>query len=177
MEENVGPLLTGAADFLTSGQRASWRKSMPSLSQSSPTRPPRLLCLLKESKEGGGAFPAAGGHQTKDCLRQVDPYKPADVLQGRAAVQVDLDRLEEWAHRSLMASKKDKWQVLHPERKNLLHQYGLGTELCYEHRPPLGRSAHGGRLSNGERLGGWKGADAEASSSWPKRPGCGEELS
>lgn len=76
--------------------------------------------------------------------------------------------------------KKDKWQVLHLERKNLLHQYGLRTELFCDLRPlepPLGRSACRGRDSLGERLGSWKGTDAQASSSWPKRLGCGKELS
>lgn len=176
----MGPLLTGAADFLKSGQRAGCGESMPSVSQSSPARSPRPLCTLKELKEGGGAFAAAGGHQIKDCLGKGNPYIPADMLQGRAAVQVDLDRVEEWAHRSLMAFEEDKWQALHLGRKNVLRQYRLGTELCYDlraHRPPLGRSARGGRVSTGERVGGWKGTDAQASSSWPRRRGCGEELS
>lgn len=38
-----------------------------------------------------------GGHQIKDRLRKVNPYKPADVLQGRAAVKGDLDLLADWA--------------------------------------------------------------------------------
>lgn len=57
-----------------------------------------------------------------------------------------------------MALRKVRWQVLHREGKNLLLKCRWGTELCYDLRalePPLGRSAGGGRVSLGERHGGW----------------------
>jgi len=63
MEENNPPLLTGAARFLKTGQRAGRGESTPAFSQSSPTRTRRLLCPLKYLKDGGGALPALGGHQ------------------------------------------------------------------------------------------------------------------
>ncbi|PKU43587.1 reverse hypothetical protein [Limosa lapponica baueri] len=36
-----------------------------------------------------------------------------DTLEGRATLQEDLDRLEEWANKNLMKVKKDKCKVLH----------------------------------------------------------------
>lgn len=48
---------------------------------------------------------------------------------------------------------------MHPEKTNLSHQYRLGTKLCYNLRalePVLGISAHGGRVSLEDKLGGWK---------------------
>lgn len=35
------------------------------------------------------------------------------MLESRAAVQEDLDRLEKWGDRSLMKLKKSKYKVLH----------------------------------------------------------------
>ncbi|KAK4825434.1 hypothetical protein QYF61_027464 [Mycteria americana] len=36
-----------------------------------------------------------------------------DMLEGRAAIQIDLDRLEEWADRNLMKISEEKCKVLH----------------------------------------------------------------
>ena len=96
-EEEAGPLLTGVADFLKSGQRAVWGEPMPSLCHSLRTSSPGPMCPLKELKEGGGALPAVAGLQIKDCLTKVNPYKPGDVLQGSSAVRGDADQLEDGA--------------------------------------------------------------------------------
>ena len=40
-------------------------------------------------------------------------WGPTDMLEGRITIQRDIDRLEEWANRSLMKFNKDKHQVLH----------------------------------------------------------------
>ncbi|GAB0176009.1 cAMP-dependent protein kinase inhibitor alpha [Grus japonensis] len=41
-----------------------------------------------------------------------------DALEGRATLQEDLDRLEEWANKNLMKFNKDKCKVLHLGKHN-----------------------------------------------------------
>ncbi|KAK4817119.1 hypothetical protein QYF61_027982, partial [Mycteria americana] len=82
---------------------------------------------------------------TKKFADDTELGRGADMPEGRAAIQRDLDRLEKCVDRNLMKFNKGNCKVLHLGSNSLSHLYTLGTNQIensfaekdnqLEHRP------------------------------------------
>ena len=114
--------LDAAKRVVINGSVSGWRPVTSGVPQGSVLEPVLFNIFISNIKDGTECTLSKFADNTKLS-------SALDTLEGREALQRDLDRQEKWADENLLRFIKAMCKVLHLDRGNPKYLYKLGEDL------------------------------------------------